>query len=302
MDEMGWLMLWGTTLLFIDSILIILLYERSAAWLGNRPTLRILLSAAVVLSFDQVGFFAALWLFVGVPVEVLHAGWIAKMGAAAVYAALAGVYLRWGEVARTGRIHRRSLSDVFDVLTYRQRYEELLRQTGRDALTGLLDRGRFDRDAPRAIAEAVSAGRSISLLVIDIDHFKDINDQFGHAAGDEALRQIARELSSATRENDRVYRYGGEEFIALCEGLPHAAALLAGERLRIGIASLVVEGVDRPITASIGIATALEDGCELRALFDAADSRLYAAKAAGRDRVRGRVNIQADIAPAKARG
>jgi diguanylate cyclase (GGDEF)-like protein len=223
------------------------------------------------------------------------------MGAATFYAVLTGLYLRFGETGRTGRIYRRSLSDVFDVLTYRQRYEALLRQTGRDALTGLLDRGRFDRDAPRAIAEAANAGRSISMLVIDIDHFKDINDQFGHAVGDEALRAIARELTAAMRENDRVYRYGGEEFIALCEGLPHAAAMLAGERLRIGIASLRVDGVTRAITASIGIATALEDGSDLRALFDAADSRLYAAKAAGRDRVRGRLNSRAEPVTADAR-
>ena len=301
MDQMGWLMVWGTTLLFIDAILIILIYERSAAWFGNRPVLRIFASAALVLTFDQIGFFAALWAFVGVPVSVLYSGWIAKMGAAALYAVLTGAYLRWGEIGWSGRMYRRNLADVFDVLTYRQRYEALLRQTGRDALTGLLDRGRFDRDAPRAIGEAIAAGRSIRMLVIDIDHFKDINDQFGHAAGDEALRRIARELSTATREGDRVYRYGGEEFIALCEGLPHAAAVLAGERLRIGIANLTVDGVRRPITASIGIATALEDGSDLRALFDAADSRLYAAKAAGRDRVRGRVNTSADIAPVQIR-
>ena len=74
----------------------------------------------------------------------------------------------------------------------------------------------------------------MSLLVIDVDHFKSINDHYGHAVGDEALRQIARELDEATRAGDRVYRYGGEEFVVLCEGLPHAAAMLAAERLRIG--------------------------------------------------------------------
>jgi hypothetical protein len=160
MDQMGGLMLWGTTLLFIDSILIILIYERSSAWFGERPTPRIIASAAIVLTFDQLGFFAALWTFIGVPVAVLYSGWIAKMGAALLYGTLTGLYLHRIETRRPGVPIRRSLSDIFDTLTYRERYEALLKQTGRDALTGLFDRGRFDSEGPRAVADARSAGRS----------------------------------------------------------------------------------------------------------------------------------------------
>jgi hypothetical protein len=85
LNQMGGLMVWGTILLFIDSILLILLYERSAAWLGRNVTARIAISAAIVLSFDQLGFFLALYYFVGVPVEVLYGGWIGKMAATLVY-------------------------------------------------------------------------------------------------------------------------------------------------------------------------------------------------------------------------
>jgi diguanylate cyclase (GGDEF)-like protein len=126
------------------------------------------------------------------------------------------------------------------------------------------------------------------VLVVDIDHFKRINDRHGHAAGDEALRLIARELAGAVRDGDRVYRYGGEEFIVICDGLPHMAAVLAGERLRIGIGSLSANAGHGPITASVGVATGPEDGVDLASLFECADSRLYAAKSAGRDRVVGR--------------
>ena len=294
LDQTGWLMVWGTTLLFIDSILIILLYERSAAWLGNRVIPRILISAAAVLTLDQIGFFTALHFYVGAPMEVLYGGWAAKMGAAVVYAVFAGLYLRFGE---GGRLTRRRLGDVFETLTYRQRYEALLRQSGYDALTGLFDRGRFDREGPRELRMAGSA-RPMSLLVIDIDHFKDINDCYGHAIGDEALRHIARELEMATREGDRVYRYGGEEFIVLCQGLPHAAAVLAAERLRLAISSLSIDGIDKPITVSVGVATAPDDGADLRSLFETADLRLYAAKADGRDRVRGAGGMT-DIAPGR---
>jgi diguanylate cyclase (GGDEF)-like protein len=291
LDQMGGLMVWGTTLLFIDSMLIILLYERLGAWFGNRQALRIMVSAALVLTFDQAGFWLALHVLSGAPLGVLYSGWVAKMGAAVLYAVLAAFYLRWGE---TGRTRHRSLADVFGRLTYRERYEALLRQSGHDALTGLLDRGRFDRDGAGAIGRAGSGRRPVSLLLLDIDHFKKVNDGHGHATGDEALRRIAGELAAAVREGDRVYRYGGEEFVVLCEGLPHPAALLAAERLRLGVASLAIDGISGPITASVGVATAPEDGEDLATLFAETDRRLYAAKAAGRDRVRGRDAVTAD--------
>ena len=292
LDQTGWLMLWGTTLLFVDSILIILIYERSAAWLGSRVIPRVLLSTAAVLTLDQVGFYTALWFYFGAPAEVLYGGWAAKMGAAALYAVFAGLYLRFGE---SGRLIRRRLGDVFETLTYRQRYEALLRQSGYDALTGLMDRGRFDREGPHEMRK-VGAARPMSLLVVDVDHFKEINDNYGHAIGDEALRLIARELDRVTREDDRVYRYGGEEFIVLCQGLPHAAAVLAAERLRLAISSMSVAGIAETITVSVGVSTAPDDGGDLKSLFETADLRLYAAKADGRDRVRG-AGGTADITP-----
>jgi diguanylate cyclase (GGDEF)-like protein len=287
MDEMGWLMVWGTTLLFIDSIIIVLLYERSARWLGNRRTLRLLLCTMTVLTFDQVGFFAALHVFLGLPLQAFVGGWVAKMVAAVFYSVAAGLYLRWGEVSTGSGLYRRRLTDVFDTLTYRERYEALLRETGRDALTGLFDRGRFDRDGATAIAEAIGRRRAVSLLIADIDHFKDINDEHGHAVGDEALRLIATELRDAIREGDRVYRYGGEEFVVICAGLPHRAAIVAAERLRRAVSLVSVQGIDIPLTISIGVATFPEDGANLAALFAVADARLYEAKDAGRNRVVG---------------
>ena len=209
------------------------------------------------------------------------------MAAAGFYSVLTGTYLRRMEIRGPGRTGRVRLTDVFEALTYRERYEALLRETGHDALTGLLDRGRFDREGEGAVREAVVRHRPISLLVVDIDHFKRINDRHGHAVGDDALRLVAQELSEAVREGDRVYGYGGEEFIVVCEGLPHKAAVVAGERLRLGISALAIAGVDLPITASIGVATTPEDGADLKALFATADARLYEAKFGGRDRVVG---------------
>jgi diguanylate cyclase (GGDEF)-like protein len=281
-------MIWGTILLFIDAILIVLLYQRSASWFGDNQLARIVVSAAIILTLDQIGFFVVLRWFLGVPWEVFAGGWLAKMGAALFYGSLAAIYLRYVEPVLRPRVERdRPLSDIFDTLTYRQRYESLLRQTGRDALTGLLDRGRFDREAGEAVAEAAASRWSISLLVIDLDHFKSFNDRFGHATGDEILRQEARAITEAVRDGDRVYRYGGEEFVVLCEGLNKDAAMLIAERLRRTIAGVVIAA--GRITASIGVATGPEEGQTLAELFGTADARLYAAKEGGRDRVVGRV-------------
>jgi diguanylate cyclase (GGDEF)-like protein len=289
LDQMGGLMVWGTLLLFVDGILIILLYERLAAWFGRNVMVRIALSAAVVLTFDQVGFFLALYYFVGVPVEVFYGGWIGKMVAAVFYALLAGSYLRWFE-AEGGKLDiRPRLADVFDALTYRERYQALLEQTGRDGLTGLYDRGRLERQGPIRVADAIASSRAISLILVDIDGFKATNDRFGHATGDQVLRLVGTKLGETMRSSDSTYRYGGDEFIVLAENMSHEAALAAAERLRRAIeSSSAAEKV--PITVSIGVATCPEDGVTLSALFATADTRLYDAKFAGRNRIAGRPN------------
>ncbi|MCC6984228.1 MAG: GGDEF domain-containing protein [Bauldia sp.] len=300
MNEMGGLMIWGTLLLFVDSIAMILLYERTGRWLGNRITLRVWLSLAAVLTFDQVGFYLALKFFVGAPVSVLIGGWVGKMIAVAIYSLLIGAYLRWGE-RRVGGADSPRLADVFDALTYRQRYEALLKQTGRDGLTGLLDRGRLNTEGPRELKASVAAGRPMSLLIVDVDHFKSINDRHGHAMGDAILQLIAGRLSATMRETDAVYRFGGEEFVLLCQGLPHGAALLAAERLRRDMAAATATA-GQPVTVSIGVATAPHDGSDFEMLFTEADRRLYKAKSAGRNRVVGRAPEDLTVAPSRSGG
>jgi diguanylate cyclase (GGDEF)-like protein len=298
LNQMGGLMIWGTLLLFIDGILIILLYERSASWLGRNVTARIALSAAAVLSLDQVGFFLALYYFVGVPAEVLYGGWIGKMVAAVVYASLAGAYLRWFE-SEGGKLEiRPRLADVFDALTYRERYQALLEQTGRDGLTGLYDRGRLERQGPLRVADAMASGKPISLIFVDIDGFKATNDEHGHSSGDKVLRLVGNKLTETMRSSDNIYRYGGDEFVVLSEGMSHEAALLVAERLRRAVETFSA-AENLPVTISIGVATCPNDGASLSALFACADSRLYDAKFGGRNRVVGRPHDAADARSAK---
>ena len=247
---------------------------------------RLALAGAVVLSFDQLGFYLGLNLLTGAPLSVLFGGWAAKMGAVAIYSVLVGCYLRWLERPAGRRAKAASISDVFDMLTYRERYEDLLARTGRDALTGVFDRGRLESQGRATIDKAAQAGRPVSLLLIDIDHFKGFNDRFGHAAGDVVLRRIAREIMATVRASDLVFRFGGEEFVVICEGLESAPALALGERVRREIAASI-EGASSRVTVSIGIATCSAEAAEYDALFQIADRRLYQAKAAGRNCVIG---------------
>jgi diguanylate cyclase (GGDEF)-like protein len=295
LDEMGALMVWGTALLFVDCILIILAYEFSRTWLSDRFFARLAVAGAVVLTFDQVGFYLGLRLLTGAPLEVLIGGWVAKMGAVAIYSILVGCYLRWFERPAGRMTKAASLADVFDMLTYRERYEDLLARTGRDALTGMFDRGRLESQGRDVINAAAKAGRTMSLLVIDIDHFKTFNDRFGHAAGDAVIRRIAREIMATVRASDLVFRFGGEEFVVICEGLESEHALALGERVRREIAASI-EGAGASVTVSVGVATGADATATYDSLFQVADLRLYQAKAAGRNCVIGEQVTAADTA------
>ncbi len=288
LDQMGALMVWGTAILYLDCIIIILAYERSRVWLGNHVWPRLLLSGALVLSFDQVAFFAGLHVLTGASFSVLVGGWIAKMGAVALYSGLAAVYLLRFERPIGRRTDAPRIWDIFDTLTYRERYEDLLARTGCDALTGALDRHSLEAHGRRAVEHAAAAHRPLALILIDIDHFKGFNDRFGHAAGDKALKRIVLDIMAAARMSDSTYRYGGEEFVVIADGVNADDALALGERIRRRVAlAPAVSDPDSRVTVSIGIATCPRDATDYDALFEAADKRLYQAKGAGRDCVVG---------------
>jgi diguanylate cyclase (GGDEF)-like protein len=255
-------------------------------FLGKSLVLRAVVALAIVLSIDQVLFFAGLHLVANAPLTVLSGNWIAKMVAAVFYSLMLGVYGRWATATPIGFVDQ-PLTDTFAKLTYRHRYEDLLAKSGIDALTGVLNRGRFDVFARSSVTRAVADRRPISLSVVDVDHFKNINDTYGHLTGDEVLKRVAEILRSSVRVDDKVFRYGGEEFIVLCDGLPHEAALANAERLRSAIPKAMEKDFTIAPTVSIGVATAPNDGADVLALLHRADMRLYEAKRSGRNRVVG---------------
>lgn len=284
LDDMGVLMIWGTALLFLDTIALILIYEKLGQRIANTLFKRIFLSAALVLSFDQLMFFFGLHLVSGVPFSALYGGWIAKMAAAALYSALLVIYLRYIETS-PALAGPEPLLKVFDRLTFRHRYEDLLQKTGKDTLTGTSDRGQFETVAQSLIDRALTDRKPVSLLMIDIDHFKSINDQHGHVAGDKVLKDVARSLTSSLRSGDRLFRYGGEEFVAVCQDLNAGDAAILAERLRAAVEATAFAEPGLRATVSIGVATVDSGPISAEQMIREADTWLYRAKRLGRNRV-----------------
>ena len=162
---------------------------------------------------------------------------------------------------------------------------QLRRSAELDALTGTFNRRSIDQWLARAFLDADRRQQALSLLFIDIDHFKSINDRLGHAGGDHCLREVAAALRGALEEGDLLGRYGGEEFVALLPGRAGADAREMGERLRAAVERCEVqyEGRGERITVSIGVATRLERESTPAAAIERADKALYAAKRGGRN-------------------
>jgi diguanylate cyclase len=158
-----------------------------------------------------------------------------------------------------------------------------------DPLTGLGNRRYFDQQLTEAVGQFVETGRPASLILCDLDHFKALNDTFGHLAGDEVLRMLATVLKSSVRSSDRIVRYGGEEFAVILPGARLAEASDVAEKIRAVLAAKAfkIRSADRDlgqVTASFGVGQLLAGEDEQR-LFARVDTKLYQAKQNGRNRV-----------------
>ena len=154
-----------------------------------------------------------------------------------------------------------------------------------DALTGLPNSRALRDTLKRMIAHAGRTLAPFSIILLDLDHFKRINDAHGHDRGDDALAAVGDVLSTAVRASDYAGRYGGEEFLVLLPDTDREGALVVAEKIRQAIARIRLHGLDRPLSASLGVASLPSDGVDGDALLRLADRALYAAKAAGRNRV-----------------
>jgi diguanylate cyclase (GGDEF)-like protein len=223
------------------------------------------------------------------PLQVLpqwyQRGWVWAL-------ALAGlVLLGWGGIWMRDRLVRQRQRHL-EQLVYQRTWElqqanrQLSALAGEDALTGLYNRRRLLQRMNELISQAQRQPHPASLLLLDLDHFKHINDSHGHLAGDAVLRQVAELLQASLRAHDMAARYGGEELLLLLPDTDQDIALEVAERLRLAIAQMTVISDDLrlSVTASFGVAQ-LQPQQSAEQWIERADMALYRAKREGRNRV-----------------
>jgi diguanylate cyclase (GGDEF)-like protein len=205
---------------------------------------------------------------------------------------IAGLTIAFNDMVAKVREGRQRLEEARDQLA---RTNEGLRAANRtletlaitDGLTGLYNHRHFQDTIEKEIRRCEREGRGLSLLLIDIDHFKQYNDRFGHTEGDAALRRVAGQIMKTIRSTDQAFRYGGEEMAVILPSCGKEQAADVAEKIRVGVsASTARTGrFGAKNTVSVGVATFPEDGRVARALVDTADAALYEAKRSGRDRI-----------------
>jgi two-component system cell cycle response regulator len=187
------------------------------------------------------------------------------------------------------RVRLRAGRRIIDLQEQLMLTREALRvQATHDGLTNLMNRVAILGTLQKELARAGRESQSTAVLMLDLDHFKAVNDTYGHVAGDAVLREASRRMAAAVRRYDAVGRYGGEEFLVVLPGCNCSDALAQAERVRDAIASkpfLVFNGKPLFVTCSIGVSCCMAEGVDSDALIRDADSALYHAKKAGRDRV-----------------
>lgn len=174
-------------------------------------------------------------------------------------------------------------------LTNYLQYRKIEEYANSDPLTLICNKGRFLEICDEELPVAARSGEAMSILMLDVDHFKNYNDTHGHLAGDRLLKSLADLLKSMVRERDLIARFGGEEFIVLLRGIRDEDAVQAAERMRRAVADHPFKGRETQplsrLSVSVGVAWMPQHGTETRELIEKADAALYAAKNSGRNRV-----------------
>lgn len=261
---------------FADTLLIVVVYEWLSRFIGPL-FLRIYAAMALTLVFDTLLFASGIALESPHYGEILLSATLGKLFFAIIYAIVLTLYLQWFAAHALGGTGEYAIGETFGVLTYRQRFEQLQARASKDALTGLYNRGFLDEILESQTSIALRSGRTLAILMSDVDNFKRVNDTAGHQAGDEVLRKVAALLAATFRTSDYVCRYGGEEFLVVLPNTDLDNAVILAERARDAIAT------ETDVTITIGIACLPEDGLKPKELLAVADQRLYSGKQMGRN-------------------
>lgn len=273
------------------SIAALLLLLVTAIWQGHFTVASAALSGCLVMTYT------AYILLVRIRETALQQGmgWLYAVAALAMAGrALAGVLSGYPAIAAllhlffyTGIFLLMFLGTAgFMLLSREQAYAELTRVATYDELTGILNRRSFVLRARPLIATAALQGAPYSFLLLDLDHFKSVNDTYGHDTGDKVLREFAARIGEQLRNGDLFGRFGGEEFAILLHRADKQASSETAERLRASVCGAVINGVQLPYSVSIGVITvASGERMSLNSLYKLSDTALYRAKQQGRNRV-----------------
>lgn len=200
-------------------------------------------------------------------------------------------------VSKTRTLHHRSYEmnrkleeSTTEIRVLKRNLEQIRVDSSRDFLTGIANRRVFDEAIARMTEDCNTNGGELCLLMIDVDHFKKFNDQFGHLLGDEVLRLVGRTLNEHIRGSDLVARYGGEEFAVLLPSTPLSGALVVADKLRSAIASRQIRKKDSgevlgAVTVSVGVSMFRERADTIDSFIKRADDALYRSKKGGRNKV-----------------
>ncbi|MGH7714802.1 MAG: diguanylate cyclase, partial [Vulcanimicrobiaceae bacterium] len=264
--------------MFADTLLIIIVYEVSSRFV---PSLfaRIYLSIGLTLAFDTVLFVTGIAFERPIYAQILTSEIFGKLVVGLIYAGVLTVYLRWFALQATIDAGEAPVSATIRVLTYRERFDVLQAHTNKDTLTGLYNRAFLDEILESQTSISLRSGRTLSILMADIDFFKTVNDSQGHAAGDRVLHAVGATLTRTFRSADYVCRYGGEEFVVVLPNTDFENARQLADRARQAVADRV------NVTITIGVAMLRDDGFTHEELLAAADRRLYEGKELGRNMV-----------------
>lgn len=196
------------------------------------------------------------------------------------------VILRDGDLIKVGQTIFKFLSGGNVEKAY---HDEIYRLMHIDGLTQVYNKRYFLERLESELSRARRYQRELSLIMVDIDHFKQVNDTYGHLAGDAILKQLCQVVHARIRREDMLCRYGGEEFAILLPEIDKEHALLAAEKIRILVeeTSFTFEATDIPVTISLGVYAAIEESLSSDDFIKKADERLYQAKHSGRNRVCG---------------
>ena len=280
----------GTLILTADVLLIVIIYEFLSRYI-NSLFLRIYCAMAVVLIFDTLIFTTSSGIISQQEqyLDFLASAMFGKLFLGIIFSLILTIYLKYfGNKEYTSHGKESEIKGIFTYLTYRQKYEILSKEIHKDPLTGLYNRGFLNESLPRELEQARMKGYSTSLLMIDVDNFKSINDAFGHQEGDKVLVFLADVIANSVREMDLACRFGGEEFVLVLPRTEINAAVQLAQRLKDKLALLSDShqpALARKITLTIGVAVSSEQIKSAEELIFIADKRLYKGKENGRNSI-----------------